>query len=62
MLASLPQEFEGGMKVSKYLSITKATRLTSGRDLSDLVQKGVMQSNGKGRGVFFILWCFKRFF
>jgi len=55
MLASLPQEFEGGMKVSKYLSITKATRLTSSRDLSDLVEKGVMQSHGSGRSVFYTL-------
>jgi Fic family protein len=55
MLASLPQEFEGGMKVSKYISLTKATRLTSSRDLSDLVEKGVMQSHGSGRGVFYTL-------
>ena len=55
MLASLPLEFEGGMKVSKYLSITKTTRLTSSRDLSDLVEKGVMQSHGSGRGVFYTL-------
>lgn len=55
MFASLPLEFEGGMKVSKYISITKATRLTASRDLSDLVEKGVMQSHGSGRGVFYSL-------
>ena len=53
MLEYLPEEFEGGMKVKKYTSITKTTPLTASRDLADLVQKGVMQSYGKGRGVFY---------
>ena len=30
------------MKVSKYISLTKATRLT---------EKGIMQNHGSGRGV-----------
>ncbi len=55
MLECLPEEFEGGMRVKKYTSITKTTPLTASRDLSDLVQKGVMQSHGKGRGVFYTL-------
>ncbi len=55
MLSYLPLEFEGGMKVSKYISITKVARLTASRDLSDLVDKGLMKSNGKGRGVYYTL-------
>lgn len=55
MLSYLPQEFEGGMRVQKYMSITKTTRLTASRDLSDLVLKGIMLSEGKGRGVFYKL-------
>ena len=55
MLSYLPLEFEGGMKVNKYLSITKSTRLTASRDLTDLVEKGIMQNHGSGRGVYYTL-------
>lgn len=55
MLSFLPNEFEGGMRVKKYISLTKATRITASRDLADLVEKGVMQSHGNGRGVFYTL-------
>ena len=53
MSSFLPHEFEGGMRVKKYMGITKTTRLTASRNLSDLVAKGVMKSDGKGRGVFY---------
>jgi Fic family protein len=43
------------MRVQKYMGITKATRLTASRDLSDLQLKGLMQSHGKGRGVYYSL-------
>ena len=55
MLSYLPKQFEGGMRVQKYMSITKATRLTASRDLSDLVKKGVMERFGSGRGVYYAL-------
>jgi len=55
MLSYLPNEFEGGMKVKKYMGITKTTRLTASRDLFDLVGKSIMKSEGKGRGVFYTL-------
>ncbi len=55
MLSYLPDEFEGGMRVQKYMGITKTTRLTASRDLSNLLSKGVMQSHGKGRGVYYNL-------
>jgi len=53
MLSYLPEEFKGGMKVQKYMNITKTTRITASRDLSDLVQKGIMISHGMGRGVYY---------
>ena len=55
ILSYLPQEFEGGMRVQKYMNITKTTRLTANRDLSDLVQKNIMLNHGKGRGSYYSL-------
>lgn len=55
MLASLPKEFEGGIKVKKYISLTKTTRISASRDLSDLVSKGILQSHGKARGIYYTL-------
>ena len=60
MLSFLPEEFEGGMRVQKYMSITKTTRLTASRDLTDLLSKGIMLSHGKGRGVYYSLVSYKR--
>ena len=55
MLSVLPEKFEGGMRVQKYMSLTKTTRITASRDLNDLVEKGVMQRFGSGRGVYYEL-------
>jgi len=55
MLSSLPNKFEGGMRVKKYMSITKSKRLTASRDISDLVQKGIFKSYGQGRSVYYEL-------
>lgn len=55
MLSYLPHEFKGGMRVSKYMNITKTTRVTASRDLADLTQKGVMTSKGSGRGGYYVL-------
>ncbi len=55
MLSTLPKPFEGGMKVNKYMGITKSTRITASRDLADLVQKGVLLPQGKSRGAHYIL-------
>jgi len=55
MLSVLPLKFEGGMKVSKYTSIAKSTRLTASRDLADLVEQGVMLRHGSGRGAYYTL-------
>lgn len=55
MLSVLPEAFEGGMKINKYMSLTHTTRITAGRDLSDLVEKGLISSFGSGRGVHYQL-------
>jgi len=55
MLSVLPEKFEGGMRVQKYMSLTKTTRITASRDLNDLVEKGVMRRFGSGRGVYYEL-------
>ena len=55
MLSYLPEKFEGGMRVNKYMSLTKSQRLTASRDIADLVQKGIFESFGKGRGVYYEL-------
>jgi Fic family protein len=55
ILSYLPHKFEGGMRVQKYINITKTTRITASRDLNDLVEKGVMRSFGSGRGVYYEL-------
>jgi Fic family protein len=55
MLSYLPDEFEGGMKVKKYMSMTKSLRLTANRDLNYLVVNGILQTHGKGRGVYYSL-------
>ncbi|MEA3498458.1 MAG: Fic family protein [Campylobacterota bacterium] len=55
MLSYLPDQFEGGMKVQKYMNITKTLRLTASRDLADLVEKNIMKSHGMGRGVYYTL-------
>jgi len=55
MLSYLPDEFEGGMKVKKYMSMTKSLRLTASRDLSYLVENNILQSNGQARGIYYTL-------
>ncbi len=55
MLSYLPLQFEGGMKVQKYMNITKVLRLTASRDLTDLVEKDIMVSHGKSRGVYYTI-------
>lgn len=55
MFSYLPEQFDGGMKVQKYMNITKTLRLTASRDLSDLVEKNIMQSHGMGRGVYYTI-------
>ena len=55
ILSVLPEPFEGGMKINKYMSLTHTTRITAGRDLGDLVEKDLISSFGSGRGVYYQL-------
>jgi len=45
MLSYLPNDFQGGMRVKKYMSLTKTTRITASRDLADLVKKDIVYKN-----------------
>lgn len=49
MFAEGPKGFEGGLSAEKYLSITKTSRATATRDLTDLVQKGCLVQTGQLR-------------
>lgn len=52
LLDAGPGGFTGGLTTSKYASITKASRATSYREISDLLDKKmVVQNPGKGRSV-----------
>ena len=42
-----PEGFSGGLSAESYISITKATRPTATRDLSDLVTKGALARTGE---------------
>jgi len=50
LLDAGPAGFEGGLSTRKYVSMTKASRATAYREISDLVEKGILEPNeGKGR-------------
>lgn len=49
MFAEGPKGFSGGLSAENYLSITKASRATATRDLTDLVEKGVLYKTGELR-------------
>ena len=44
-------DFEGGMNTRKYVSLTKTSRATAYRELTDLVEKGCLFPIGAGRSV-----------
>jgi Fic family protein len=48
LLDAGPAGFEGGMTTHKYMSLTKTSRATAYRELSDLVEKGCIAPTGKG--------------
>jgi Fic family protein len=56
LLEAEPEGFEGGLTNRKYVSMTKTSRETAKRDLSDLEEKGILKRNtGKGRSVSYSL-------
>jgi len=52
LLEAGPGGFEGGLTTRKYMGMTKTSRVTSYREISDLLAKGMLcQNPGKGRSV-----------
>lgn len=49
MFAEGPEGFQGGLSAENYIAITKASRATATRDLSDLVEKGALVKKGELR-------------
>ncbi len=49
MFAEGPEGFKGGLSAENYISITKTTRATATRDLTDLVEKGALIKTGELR-------------
>ena len=45
-----PDGFTGGLSAENYISITKTSRTTATRDLSDLVTKGAFSRTGELKG------------
>jgi len=43
-------QFLGGLTTRKYVSLTKTSRATAFREISDLVEKKVLEQNVKGKG------------
>jgi Fic family protein len=49
MFAEGPNGFKGGLSAENYIAITKTTRATATRDLTDLVEKGALIKTGERR-------------
>jgi len=49
MFAEGPRGFQGELSAEKYITITKASRATATRDLTDLVKKGALVKTGELR-------------
>jgi Fic family protein len=50
LLEAGPGGFEGGLTNQKYRGMTKASKVTATRDLSDLLGRGILVQLGEGRG------------
>jgi Fic family protein len=51
MLAEGIDGFEGGITAKKYIGITKTSKATATRDLQNLLEVGLLKSQGKGRNI-----------
>ena len=47
--------FLGGLNVDKLLKMTKTSKATATRDLSDLVQRGLLHTTGQGKALRYYL-------
>ncbi len=61
MFAEGPSGFKGGLSAENYIAITKTTRATATRDLTDLVEKGALIKDGELRHTRYRLKCFRTF-
>ena len=59
MLDAGKDGFEGGMTAKKYISIAKTTKATATRDLTELVELGILEQNLAGRNTNYTLNLFK---
>jgi len=55
VLTMLLDDFKGNLTSSKWAKICKVSQDTAGRDLKDLVQKGLLSQQGQGRSTYYIL-------
>jgi len=55
MLTMLLDEFKGKFTSSKWAKICKVSQDTAGRDLKDLVLKGLLRQEGRGRSTHYVL-------
>lgn len=58
LLDAGPRGFEGGLTTRKYIALTRASRETAKRDISDLMDKSILKRNpGGGRAVSYdLVW------
>jgi Fic family protein len=47
--------FLGGLNVEKYLKMTATSKATATRDLSDLMQRGLLHTTGQGKALRYYL-------
>ena len=48
LLDAGPHGFEGGLTTRKYVGLTRASRATAYREITDLVSKGILRPSGRG--------------
>jgi Fic family protein len=53
--------FKGGMTAKKYISIAKTTKATATRDLTGLVELGILEQNLAGRSTNYTLDLYKMY-
>lgn len=54
ILTMLLDDFKGNLTSSKWVKICKVSQDTAGRDLKDLVQKGLLRQQGQGRSTHYV--------
>jgi Fic family protein len=50
LLDAGPEGFAGGLSTEKYVNLTRVSRATAWRDLTQLAQRGLLARTGQGRG------------